>query len=70
MIITLSNKNNSAMKFKIKLDPNSKRFFITNKGEKLLGYNVGEIPAGFNKRESMFFNISGLTFTNATRLNP
>jgi hypothetical protein len=58
-------KNLSVMRFKIRLDSDSRRLYITYKSERHFGYKIGELPRAFNKRESSYINLLGLTFTTA-----
>jgi len=53
------------MPLKIKLDSNSRRLYIMYNGEAHFGYKLSELPRAFNKRESSYINLVGLTFTTA-----
>lgn len=52
---------------KIYQDSDSKRVYILKNSEKLYGYTIGNLPAGFDKRISIYEKIAGRVFTSATR---
>jgi hypothetical protein len=58
------------LRFTIRPDSYTRRVYIVYKRRAYYGYKLGDLPRAFNRVESDFINLLGLTFTTATNKKP